>query len=138
MKKYFIHSLSVGAVALAICTLIYAATDSRIVEITNKDQLESLLAKNPESIIEFYSPTCPVCNAFKKEGIFERAAQALPSVAFAVVSHEEGRKLHDAYRIEYFPTFIYFKDGKEIKRSTGYTTNPKFTQNIKDAFSTNK
>ena len=137
--KRLLHSLGIGAGALIICTFIYAAIDmSRISNIGDEVSLNNYFKDHHEAVVEFYNPDCPVCQAFKKSGIFPKSAETLPDIGFAMVSKVEGAELQKKYNIEWFPTFIYFRDGKEFHRTTGYTTNPKFTDNIKEAFAQEK
>ena len=134
MNSKFLHSIGLGAALLIVCTLIYAATESKIAEINKQDALEDYLHENKLVVVEFYSPTCPVCIAFKKKGIFPAAAKKLPHVKFVVVSSQEGVDLHRKHKIEQFPTFVYFQDGAEIKRSVGYADNPQFIRNVSTIF----
>ena len=137
MNFKFLHSLTLGAALMIICTLIYAATETKITEINKQDALVDYLHENKLVVVEFYSPTCPVCIAFKKKGIFPAAAKKLPHIKFVIVSSQEGIDLHKKYKIEQFPTFVYFQDGKEIKRNVGYSDNPQFIRNVSSIFDQN-
>lgn len=134
MKKNLLHLVGIGAGLLIVVTLIYAATENRITEIRKEGEITKFLQESPLVLIEFYSPSCPVCNAFKKKRIFPDSAAQLPHVKFAMISSDEGEALHHAHKITQFPTFIYFKDGKEIKRDVGYIENPMFAQKVSAAF----
>lgn len=130
-----IHNIGIGAAALVIGTLIYAATENIITEIRTQDALDNHIASNKLAVVQFYSPTCPVCNAFKKKRIFSQAAHQLPNINFAQVSSEEGKAIHHAQKIQHYPTFVYFKNGAPVKRTEGYVDNPVFTQNVKKILS---
>jgi len=136
--KRILHSLGIGAGALVVGTVIYAAIENRIAHINDQTALNNYFQDNKLALVEFYDPECPVCNAFKKAKIFPHAADALPHIGFAMVSKVEGSDLHHKNRIEYFPTFIYFKDGKEFKRTVGYSDEASFIHGISAAFAQDK
>ena len=77
----------------------------------------------------------PRVQCIQKKGIFVQTAKALPHIKFAMTSSVQGESLHHEYNIKSFPTFIFFVDGKEIKRFEGYVDNPMFTHKVTDIFS---
>jgi thiol-disulfide isomerase/thioredoxin len=132
--KRIVHVTGVGLSALVVVTFIYGAIESRIANIRNQKELDQYLQENKLAVIEFYNPTCPVCNAFKKAGIFQQLADALPHVGFAMVSFEDAKPLHHTFKIEAFPTFIFFSQGKELRRYEGYVGTGAFKDKINQAF----
>lgn len=133
--KRLLKSLGIGAAALVVVTFLYGQVTGPISEANTTAEFDKLLKENKQVVVEFFSPTCPVCNAFKNKGIFVQTAQALPHVKFAMTSSVQGESLHHEYNIKSFPTFIFFVDGKEIKRFEGYVDNPMFTHKVTDIFS---
>lgn len=97
-------------------------------------EFDALLKNNKEVVVQFFNPTCPVCMAFKRKGIFGKAAKALPQIKFAMTSSETGAALHQKYEIKAFPTFIFFKDGKPVGRYTGYVEAPIFIRKVRSMF----
>lgn len=141
-KRFFI-SAALGLAALKAVSLLYAAVDNPIVDIKNAQELDTFLKANPLAVVEFHDLNCPVCQAFKRKGIFKETAIALPHIKFAMVSVQEGLPLHKEYKIHNYPTFIFFRkekqvpftrDGKKVDRFLGYVDNPKFTQKVSEAF----
>jgi|ERR1700733_6162616 len=127
-------------VALLAATSIAIADVKKeitIDEISTPQELDALLSHNNLAVVQFYNPTCPVCNAFKKKGIFPQMANALPHIKFAKISSVQGEGLHREYKIEAFPTFIFFKDGKEISRYKGYLEPAKIFINKTNAIFSN-
>lgn len=141
--KRIVISTILGLAALKAATLIYAAIDVSIVDLNNAQQLDAFLKANPLAVIEFHDLNCPVCQAFQRKGIFKETAVALPHIKLAKVSVQEGLGLHKEYNIHNYPTFIFFKngkqieftrDGKKVDRFLGYVDNPKFTQKVSEIF----
>ena len=121
---------------LIIVTFIYASTDVSIAQVNTTPEFDTLLKENKLAVVQFFNPTCPVCMAFKRKGIFGKTAKALPHIKFAMTSSEQGANLHHEYKIESFPTFVFFKNGKEIGRYKGYSEAKIFLNKVSGIFST--
>ncbi len=133
-----IKSVSLALAGLAMVTIIYASVDNGIAQVNTAAEFDALLKGHKQVVVQFFNPTCPVCMAFKKKGIFGKAAVALPHIAFAMTSSEKGAALHHEYKIEAFPTFIFFRDGKEVGRYKGYVEAKQFIQKVTGIFSAAK
>lgn len=134
MPKLF-KRMGYAFVGLILVTFIYASTDVSIAQVNTTPEFDNLLKENKLVVVQFFNPTCPVCMAFKRKGIFSKTAKALPHIKFAMTSSEQGAHLHHEYKIESFPTFIFFKDGKEIGRYKGYSEAKIFLNKVTDIFS---
>ena len=71
------------------------------------DKNFSLLKNN--SLILFYSSTCPYCKDFKP--IFLSLATKLKEINFVVIN-EKNKNLTEKFKIEFFPTLKYFYNNK--------------------------
>lgn len=130
--------ISYACLAL-LTTMSNAATNNgAIKQVNTTAEFDKLLKKNKLAVVQFFNPTCPVCMAFKRKGIFAKAANALPHVAFAMTSSDQGANLHNEYKedIKGFPTFIFFRNGKKVGIYTGYVEAPLFIKKVSDIFST--
>lgn len=130
----FLKGFSVVFTTLVIVTFLYASTTMDIIEINDGQTFQAFIQEHPKVVVEFYNPTCPVCNAFKKKGIYPETAKALPQIKFVMTSSTIGEALHHQYNIQSFPTFVFFQDGKEVNRFSGYSDNPHFTQQVSSMF----
>lgn len=142
IKRIIIVTI-LGFATLKAVTLLYGTTENPIVDIGTSQQLDSFLKANPLAVIEFHDLNCPVCQAFQRKRIFQETATALPHIKLAKVSVQEGLNLHKEYKIHNYPTFIFFKDAKQINfnrdgkivdRFLGYVDNPNFTQKVSAIF----
>lgn len=95
-------------------------------------EFDKMLKENKLVVVQFFNPTCPVCMAFKRKGIFGKAAKALPHIKFAMTSSETGAALHSKYGIKAFPTFIFFKNGQQVGEYKGYVEAKIFIKKITD------
>lgn len=142
LKRIFISTMF-GLAALKLATMIYAAIEVKIPDITTSQELDEFLKANPQAVVEFHDLHCPVCQIFQRKGIFKESAEALPHIKFAKVSVQQGLGLHKEYQIHNYPTFIFFKnekmiefnrDHKKVDRFLGYIDNPGFTRKISEIF----
>lgn len=130
--------LSLGLSLLAAFSL-YAdsahGSGPTIVQANTTAEFDKLLKEHKLVVVQFFNPTCPVCMAVKRKGIFPKTAKALPHIAFAMTSSEQGANLHREYKIGAFPTFVFFRNGKEIGRYKGYVEAPQFINKVSGIFS---
>lgn len=136
--KYF----GITALTLVIATFLYAQHGD-IQEIASESALDNVIESNSKVVVFFYDPTCPVCNAFKKKGIYPETANALPDTTFVMVSSKIRRPeestnkyLFQKYDVSAFPSFVFFKDNNPtpINKFAGYSDNPHFTQKVSSMF----
>ena len=86
--------------------------------ISSQKELDAFLTKNKKpALLEFFSPSCPHCQAMKP--IVQELAQEQAEVAVAQCDINKGHALTDAYAIRRLPTFILFENGKEKARTSG-------------------
>lgn len=70
------------------------------------------------TVVDFYSPNCQPCVRMMK--ILPNLEQKLDGIAnLYKVNALEEKELEEKYNVESVPTFIFFKDGKEIDRLAG-------------------
>lgn len=65
-------------------------------------------------LVEFFAPWCGYCQKMQSELV------ALDKIWIGQVNTDEEAELAIRFGIHSFPTFLIFKDGKEIDRFSGY------------------
>jgi thiol-disulfide isomerase/thioredoxin len=87
----------------------------------------------PMAIVDFWSPGCPHCVAFKP--IFEDvAAGSDGKILMATLNVDENMPTAGTWKIEGLPTTVFFKDGKEIHRVSGSMEKADFLGEIARTF----
>lgn len=76
--------------------------------------LERYLEVCNEAIVIFGSHTCAKCNQLREE--LKPLDNSDSGYVFLFVDGEKFEDLADEYEIDFYPTVIYFKNGKQIKR----------------------
>lgn len=88
----------------------------------------------PKAIVDFGSPGCPHCVAFRP--IFESVAGQYSDILFASVNTDNYQANAAQYGISGLPTVIFFVNGKEVDRMVGGAGSAgEFTAEINKAFS---
>lgn len=83
--------------------------------VTSLAQLEDLFAKNTYVAVDFFATWCPPCKAIAP--VYEKLSEkhgADGHFAFAKVNVEEATDAAQKYGITAMPTFLFFKDGKQV------------------------
>jgi thioredoxin 1 len=90
-----------------------------MIDITELDQLNSLLQKNTYVLVDFYTPSCPPCQSIAP--YLEELADQYPLVSFVKVNCNTSVDIPQAYDIGAVPTFLLFTNGK--KAAVKYGSN---------------
>jgi len=88
----------------------------------------------PKAIVDFGSPGCPHCVAFKP--IFEAVAAQYPDILFASVNTDNYQQYAATYQVSGLPTVVFLANGKEVDRMVGGAGSAgEFQAEIAKAFS---
>lgn len=83
-------------------------------------------------MVEFYSPTCPYCQMM--EPIVEQLARDYAGravVGRVDINLDPG--LVSTWRVSGWPTFLFFRDGREVARQVGATSYDQLARMINSA-----
>ncbi|KAF8368096.1 trx-1, partial [Pristionchus pacificus] len=83
----------------------------------NESQLLSLLQSSGLVVVDFFANWCGPCKMMSPK--FQKLTLDFPNVKFAKVDIDEEENLASKYAINLMPTFVFFRDGKEIHRVEG-------------------
>lgn len=68
-------------------------------------------------VIDFFATWCGPCKRIAPA--FEKLAESLSSVIFLKVDVDESPELVNQFDVSSMPTFVFLKNGKEVKRVEG-------------------
>ena len=68
-------------------------------------------------VIDFFATWCGPCKRIAPT--YEKLSEAFPNIAFLKVDVDESAELVNMYDVSVMPTFVFLKDGKEVKRVEG-------------------
>jgi thioredoxin 1 len=83
------------------------------------DEFFEFIASNPLVVVDFWGKHCQPCLQFLK--IFDRVENALlrEGTIIGKIEASEEPSIFDMYKVLTVPTFVFFKDGKEVHRYFG-------------------
>ena len=75
------------------------------------------IPKQGAVVIDFFATWCGPCKRIAPT--FEKLADSLTSIQFFKVDVDESPELVNEFDVSAMPTFIFLKDGKEVRRVEG-------------------
>lgn len=81
-----------------------------------------------EAVVDFYATWCGPCKMFGP--IFEETSNN-SKITFIKLDVDKSSDIAREYGVMSIPTIILFKDGKEVKRHTGFMSKEDFIEFLK-------
>ena len=92
--------------------------------IINKDNFEEeVLRSNKPVLLDFYATWCGPCKMIAP--IIEEIAEENDSIKVGKINTDEAPELARSFGIQYIPTLIVVRDGKETARNSGFMDKEK-------------
>ncbi len=85
--------------------------------IKKQSEFDTCLKENKYVICDFYTKWCPPCKYIAP--FLEEHAKVNPDIKFLKIDSEEFEQLSLDSQIDGLPTFILYKNGKEVDRLVG-------------------
>lgn len=76
------------------------------------------------SVVAFSAAWCPPCKMMGP--VYEAAAASFPSWRFLKADHEAVPEIFQRHGVHSLPTYVVFKEGKEIHRQVGAMPGSRF------------
>lgn len=102
-------------------------------EINKGNFKEEVLNSKTPVVADFWAPWCGPCRMLSP--VLEEVARKYENIKFVKINTDENSELAADFSITSIPTLIFFKDGKEIKRSVGVISQKELENKIKETFS---
>lgn len=86
--------------------------------ITDQNFEQEVLKSDKLVLVDFFAVWCPPCQAMKPL-IAKFAEEHAEKVKVCLMDIDQNRETPEKYGVQSIPTFIFYKNGEEIKRLTG-------------------
>ena len=93
---------------------------AKVIHIENEEQFDEIIKGDKPAMIDFSATWCGPCQMAAP--IIDAIAETYKNtdkVAIAKIDIDGVRKVATEYDVMSVPTFVYFKNGKEVSRVTG-------------------
>jgi thiol-disulfide isomerase/thioredoxin len=107
--------------ALAALALLFAIGVAAGEQPYDKAAFEKSLAEGRPVIVDFHADWCPTCKTQKPIVRELMRDPTMKEVTLFVADFDKEKDLKKALRVSQQSTFVVFKGGKEVARSTGQT-----------------
>ena len=85
--------------------------------VTYLDDGKAPVAGEGTAVVAFSAKWCPPCKVM--DPIYEAASAHFPGLKFLKANQEAVPELFERYGVQAIPTYVVFKDGKEVHRQVG-------------------
>ena len=104
--------------------------DENIILITKEEDYKKEIENNKEPVIaKFYTNWCGAC--IQMEPAYKKAANKFKGkIKFVKIDSGKLGPLSEGLNIQGVPTFIFFKDGKEVERHVGGMPEDEFIEKV--------
>ena len=107
--------------AMLFSALLCAATAWAGEQPYDKAAFDKALADGRPVIVDFFADWCPTCKAQKPHVQSLLGEAKMKGVTLFIADYDKEKDLKKALRVTQQATFVVFKGGKEVGRSTGQT-----------------
>ncbi len=87
----------------------------------DKAAFDKAVAEGKPVIVDFFADWCPTCKAQKPHVQSLLGEPKMKEVTLFIADYDKEKDLKKALRVTQQSTFVVFKGGKEVGRSTGQT-----------------
>ncbi|RIA84411.1 thioredoxin-like protein [Glomus cerebriforme] len=102
-----------------------------VLAIKDKSTFDSKISENELVVVDFSAVWCGPCKAIAPE--FEKLSEIYSNVTFLKVDGDENPELTKEYEISAYPTFLFFKGGKqEVDRKVIGASKSKLEEALKN------
>lgn len=91
------------------------APTASIVSVENNEDFQALLQAEKPVVVKLHAAWCGACEEMTP--VFHELAQQLPGITFAELDIDKVPQIAKEYNIRGVPTFLMFKDGKEMSEN---------------------
>lgn len=129
MKKNGVKLLLIGVVTLLASTTLHA----EIINVTTMDQFnQTVIQASKPAVISFCACWCSECKAVN-QAFIKLASKYADQCVFVTVDAMKSNDIAVANKVKGVPTFLFFKNGKQVASASGMVSLTALEDKIKSA-----
>jgi thioredoxin 1 len=98
----------------------------------NAENFDDFIAQG-KSVIDFWADWCSPCKMMAP--VFDEVAKKFKGkIGFGKVNIDDNSKLAEKFGVMSIPTLVFFKDGKEVSRNSGFIDSESLKDMVKEGF----
>lgn len=99
----------------------------------NDETFEKEVTKDSKPVVvDFFATWCGPCKMLSP--VVEELSKEIDTVKFCKVNVDESPKVASLFKIMSVPTLIFFKNGKEVSKSIGFSKKEVLKEKISQSF----
>ena len=91
----------------------------------NSQDYENVIKEKNIVVVDFWAPWCPTCRMMMPN--LEKMEAEYADVLFCKMDIVENEQFAKDNQVSTLPTVIFYKDGKEVERTTGFAQRVKLS-----------
>ncbi|XP_066923861.1 uncharacterized protein [Clytia hemisphaerica] len=96
-------------------------------EIGDLKELNQFIGSSSKVVVEFHAEWCGPCRRITPQ--FKQISEGHPNISFALIDMDGQDEICDKYKIDVFPTFIFYHNSKQFAKVFGANEH-KLRENI--------
>jgi thioredoxin 1 len=105
--------------------------NSKVIEITNPEQLNTILKENNNVMIDFFAEWCGPCKQLSP--VLDSISEEFGGV-ICKINVDDNNDIAQENGIRSIPTVVYFKNGTKVKQTQGFLPKNQLLKQMSEVF----
>jgi thiol-disulfide isomerase/thioredoxin len=132
LKAFLVKWVAVAILIafLAVC-FYHSWKTAEGYSIKDADDLTSTISKSDKTVAYFFSPSCGWCK--KMNPVYDGVSSKYKDIKFVKIDASQNRDLVNQYKVDGYPSILFFNGSKVVGTSSGYVEDATLTSKINES-----